>query len=174
MIRNTQRPSIHALAFLMTALSASAHAETTVSHKQFQRDTRVKTVGGTLAVRANKKDDMVTDVILKDKVVATIAETGLGFDHKFSVRGNDVVLLSHPSGAACPATYYFLMIAPDGKIAFSGNEGLGNCSDVPTVTYDDKAVTIAMPALGEGKPSKSKQLEKWTWDYSAKKAIKLK
>jgi hypothetical protein len=166
--------SLLAAAYFLLLHLSPVHAATTVKHEQFIHEKRLATVGGTLAARANRKDDSATDVVLKDKVVATIEDGPISFDYKFSVGGTDVVLFHAAAGASCPAVYYFLLVGADGKTVFSGKDGFGNCSDVPTLVYDDKGATLSSPSAGDGRPSKSKQVERWVWDYSAKPPVKLK
>lgn len=163
-----------ATAYALLVVSGPVHGETTVKHGQFLHEKRVMTVGGSLAVRANKKDDLATDVVLKDKVVATIDSDKVSFDHKFNVRGSDVVLFHATEGASCPAVYYFLLVGADGKTVFSGKDGFGNCDDRPTLGYDDKGATLSVSAASDGRPSKGKQVERWVWDYSTKPPAKQK
>ncbi len=163
-----------AAAYVLLVASSPVHAETTVKHGQFIHEKRVMTVGGALAVRANKKDDLATDVVLKDTVVATIDSDRVSFDFKFTVRGSDVVLFHASEGVSCPAMYYFLLVGADGKTVLSGKDGFGNCDDRPTLSYDDKGATLSVFASSDGRPSKGKQVERWVWDYSTKPPAKQK
>jgi len=162
------------MAYALIAITSAAHAETTVGHHQFFHEKRVMTVGGALAVRANKKDGLATDVYLKDKVLTTIASDSVSFDFKFTVRGSDVVLFHAAEGVSCPAMYYFLLVGADGKSVFSGKDGFGNCDDMPILRYDDRNVTLSVSAGRAGRPSTAKQIERWVWDYSTKSPVKQK
>lgn len=161
-----------AVACTLSVIASHVQAQSTVKHDRFIHEKRLTTVGGTLAVRANKKDDLATDVVLKDKVVATIAFDTASFDHKFNVRGSDVVLFHAAEGASCPAIYFFLLVGADGKTVFSGKDGFGNCDDRPTLSYDEKSAVLSMSASNDGRPSKGKQSERWVWDYSTKPPAK--
>jgi len=107
---------------------------------------------------SNTKNELEKDLVLNKKTVASIEAYSASIEYKFKIDDKDVLLIGVGSGGnACPANYMFATISPAGK--FSKTEEFGNCSDIPTVKYDDKSITVSLPS-GGGRRSKT---ESWTY-----------
>ena len=157
---NSMRRSVFLSVSLMALpLSPLVHAaETTISHEKFMSIDKVETVGGTFSIVANKKNEFAKNLVLNKKTVASVEADIASIKYKFKIDDKDVVLIDiSDGGSACPANYMFATISPTGQ--FSKTEEFGNCSDIPTVKFDDKSITVSLPS-GGGRKSKT---ESWTY-----------
>ena len=148
--------SVSSIALALSPLASAA--ETTINHEKFMSVDKVETVGGVFSIVDNKKNDLAKNLVLNKKTVASVEADSASIEYKLKIEDKDVVLIGiSGGGSACPANYMFATISPAGQ--FSKTEEFGNCSDIPTIRFDDKSITVSLPS-GGGRKSKT---ESWTY-----------
>jgi hypothetical protein len=165
---SSMRRAVFFVSSMALALSPLVHAaETTINHEKFLYADKVDTVGGAFAIVTNKKNEFAKDFVLNKKTVASVEAYNATIEYKFKIDDKDVVLIGVSGGGnACPANYMFATISSAGK--FSKTEEFGNCSDIPTVKYDDKSISVSLPSGG------GRKIKMETWTYENGKVDKQK